>query len=71
MSKKDEDNNLFSRLLNLNPFKKNSEDKRSNYDEKQAPTNTINELQILVGHKDIVRIVVKVDETRYNMSVYL
>ena len=40
-------------------------DKRTSNDEKQGPANTINELQILNAHTDIVRIVLKLDESRH------
>lgn len=59
-----EEDNLLSKLLNLNPFKSKNDSHSSQHYEKQAPSNPINELQILCAHTDIVRIVLKIDETR-------
>lgn len=68
MTKEGEDGgSLITKLKDI--FSRTSgPDKRPSSDEKQAPANTINELQILVAHTDIVRIVLKLDESRF---VYL
>ncbi len=60
------DTGILNRLRGLIPFSpKGPEDKRAHSNEKQAPLNTLNEVQILTGHSDIVRLVLKIDETRY------
>lgn len=61
---RDEDSTLLSKLLNFNPFKSKNDSHPQQY-EKQLPSNPINELQILIAHTDIVRIIQKIDETRY------
>ncbi len=38
------------------------------YDYNEKKKNTLNELQILEGHTDIVRIVLKIDDMRYYNS---
>eukprot|EP00026_Physarum_polycephalum_P007557 Phypoly_transcript_07620.p1 GENE.Phypoly_transcript_07620~~Phypoly_transcript_07620.p1 ORF type:complete len:472 (+),score=33.99 Phypoly_transcript_07620:72-1487(+) len=64
MSKEGEDGtSLITKLKDIFSRSANP-DKRPNNDEKQGPANTINELQILIGHSDIVRIVLKLDECR-------
>ena len=70
MSKESEDGgSIITKLKDI--FSRNSgSDKRPTSDEKQGPANTINELQILTAHTDIVRIVLKLDENRFVNSHY-
>jgi hypothetical protein len=69
MSKEGEEGgSLITKLKDI--FSRTSgPDKRPSNDEKQIPANTINELQILNAHTDIVRIVLKLDESRFVLRV--